>query len=218
MRFDRAKLGNRQTGVWDNSRLCTPFGVRFAVVVLVMLLHGSLGFAWMMRPESPAMPVDTMSVSISFQQSELMPPMLIKPLPVIEAKRLLPEKVIEEVAEAVPQSTPVTPLPVMATAPVLAVSTEPDYKAAYLKNMLPVYPMAARSMGYRGSVRLNVEVLADGNVGQVLLDASSGYAVLDNAASQAVRGWHFTPARQAGHAITKWFIVPINFALKDNEA
>ncbi len=164
------------------------------------------------------MPVDTMSVSISFQQSELMPPMLIKPLPVIEAKRLLPEKVIEEVAEAVPQSTPVTPLPVMATAPVLAVSTEPDYKAAYLKNMLPVYPMAARSMGYRGSVRLNVEVLADGNVGQVLLDASSGYAVLDNAASQAVRGWHFTPARQAGHAITKWFIVPINFALKDNEA
>lgn len=205
-----------QIGAWDNARLCTPLRVRFVVVALVMLLHGSLGLAWVMRAEQPAMQVNAMSVSISLQQTEMISPLLIKPRPIIEPELPTPEKVIEEAAEAAPQPTSVIPPPVMA--PAAIVNTEPDYKAAYLNNTRPVYPLVARRMGYHGSVSLNVEVLADGNVGQVLLHASSGYAVLDNAASQAVKGWHFSPARQAGRAITKWFIVPINFALKENEA
>jgi len=91
--------------------------------------------------------------------------------------------------------------------------TEPDYRADYLNNSRPTYPMVARRMGYHGKVLLNVEVKAEGNVGEIMIYASSGYKVLDDSALLAVKSWHFSPARQAGRVITKWFIVPINFTL-----
>ena len=102
-------------------------------------------------------------------------------------------------------------------APVIA-DTEPDYKASYLNNPPPAYPMVARRNGLQGRVVLNVEVLADGICGQINIHKSSGYAMLDNAALQTVRTWRFMPARQAGRAVDKWFMIPIQFYLKDNAA
>lgn len=94
---------------------------------------------------------------------------------------------------------------------------EPDYRAAYLDNPPPAYPMVARRMGWQGRVVLNVEVLASGLPGQITLHQGSGHEVLDNAALQAVRGWRFVPAQQGGEAVTKWFLVPIPFVLQDAE-
>ena len=73
-------------------------------------------------------------------------------------------------------------------------------------------------MGLQGKVVLNVEVLAEGLCGQANVHQSSGHEMLDNAALKTVKTWKFIPARQAGRAITKWFKVPIQFTLKDNEA
>jgi len=145
----------------------------------------------------------------------LQPPMVqdIAPLaPVIPIPLEVPQSIAPPIASPPPLSKAV---PIIAPpAPV----TEPDYRADYLNNPAPAYPLIARRMGYSGKVLLNVEVLAEGRAGQVLLQTSSGREVLDNAAIQTVKGWRFSPARQAGRAVTKWFIVPISFSLKDNEA
>jgi len=69
----------------------------------------------------------------------------------------------------------------------------------------------------QGRVVLNVEVLAEGLCGQANVHQSSGHEILDNAAMQSVKTWKFIPARQGVRAVTKWFMVPIQFSLKDNE-
>ena len=96
--------------------------------------------------------------------------------------------------------------------------TQPDYQADYLNNPRPSYPMVARRMGFHGKVVLNVEVLAAGRAGQVLLHTSSGHDILDKAALQTVKTWRFTPARRFGQSVTEWFLVPINFSLEDSNA
>ena len=45
---------------------------------------------------------------------------------------------------------------------------------------------------------------------------SSDYAMLDNAVLEAAKPWHFVPAIQSGNAVDKWFIIPVQFSLKDN--
>ncbi len=94
---------------------------------------------------------------------------------------------------------------------------EPDFKASYLNNRL-VYPLSARRMGIQGRVVLDVEVLADGLCGNIDVAQSSGHDVLDQAAMESVRTWHFMPARHGAQAVTRWFKVPIRFSLKDDGA
>jgi protein TonB len=94
---------------------------------------------------------------------------------------------------------------------------EPDYLATYLNNASPTYPVVARRLGWQGKVLLSVEVLADGRAGQVRLQHSSGHTVLDEAALNAVKDWHFSPAKHAGQPVDKWFLVPIPFVLKESE-
>lgn len=208
---------------------------RVIVIALVMLLHAGLGVAWKMQPEQPPIVLNEMSVSIAMQQPQVVQPQPLPepppptPQPKIErTDKPVARPVVEEVAEAAPQPLPVeappaviappavTTAPAVAAAPV--VDTEPDYKASYLNNPRPSYPMVARRMGWEGKVILNVEVLAEGACGAVNLFRSSGREVLDNAAMATVKSWRFIPARRAGSSITQWFKVPINFSLEDNEA
>lgn len=43
---------------------------------------------------------------------------------------------------------------------------------------------------------------------------SSGYKLLDNAAVDAIRKWHFEPAQLLGAPIDKRVAVPVRFELK----
>ena len=95
-------------------------------------------------------------------------------------------------------------------------ASEPEYKASYLHNNPPAYPLAARRMGLQGRVVLHVEVLAGGKCGNIEIHKSSGYIMLDNAALETVKTWRFVPARQAGNSVDKWFMIPVQFSLKDN--
>lgn len=213
----------------------TPLRERVGVVALVLFLHAGLGVIWMVRPEQPPAVLKEMSVSIAMQQEQVVQPQPLpeppppKPQPKIErTDKPVPRPVVQEVAEAAPQPLPVEAPPAVTepraveTAPVVAdapvVDTEPDYKASYLNNPRPPYPMVARRMGWEGKVILNVEVLAEGACGAVNVFRSSGREVLDNAAMATVKSWRFIPARRAGSAITQWFKIPINFSLEDNEA
>jgi protein TonB len=90
---------------------------------------------------------------------------------------------------------------------------EADYSAAYLNNPLPRYPAAARRRGQQGLVLLNVEVLAAGRCGRIGILHGSGHAMLDDAAVEAVRHWHFVPAARGGIPVDHWVQIPIRFQL-----
>ncbi|MEW6592049.1 MAG: energy transducer TonB, partial [Pseudomonadota bacterium] len=87
--------------------------------------------------------------------------------------------------------------------------------ADYLTNPKPPYPALSRRLGEAGLVRLNVLVNADGSVGRLELDRSSGHPRLDHSAMETVQSsWKFEPARQGGKAVPAWVIVPIQFTLR----
>ena len=98
-----------------------------------------------------------------------------------------------------------------ASAPIL----DADYKAAYLQNPKPPYPLLAFKMRVEGKVVVLAEVLADGKAGQVSLAQSSGNELLDQSALETVKNWKFTPARKDGVIITQAVRIPIIFSLKN---
>ncbi|PTL36099.1 hypothetical protein CLG94_05380 [Candidatus Methylomirabilis limnetica] len=80
-------------------------------------------------------------------------------------------------------------------------------------NPLPRYPPLAREKGYEGTVYLRVLVRADGRVGQLTIDRSSGYEILDREAVDSVKGWAFLPAKKGGKPVESWVLLPVKFAL-----
>ncbi|MGB5216665.1 MAG: energy transducer TonB [Smithella sp.] len=86
----------------------------------------------------------------------------------------------------------------------------------YKENTPPAYPETARVRGYEGMVLVFAEILPNGRVGKVKIGKSSGYALLDQSALEAVRPWKFEPARKLGAPFTAWVKLPIKFTLKNN--
>lgn len=97
--------------------------------------------------------------------------------------------------------------------PVLESAT-PDYD----RNPPPDYPRRARQLGFEGTVLLDVAVNAEGGVDAVSVAASSGYAILDEAAQRAVRHWMFKPARREGWPVADRVQVPVRFVLSASSA
>lgn len=86
----------------------------------------------------------------------------------------------------------------------------------YRENPPPGYPEIARQQGYEGVVLISAEILPDGRVGRVIVSKSSGYAILDQTAVQAVTAWKFEPAKKSGMPCKTWADLPIKFVLKDH--
>ena len=84
----------------------------------------------------------------------------------------------------------------------------------YLRNPKPLYPEEARKKGCYGEVMLRVEVLPNGQVGQIELQRSSGYDLLDRSALGAVKQWRFSPARKGEAHVSSWVHIPIKFQLE----
>jgi protein TonB len=200
----------------------SPMRERIVVVGLVVMLHAAAFAAYWLHPEMPAVLVNEISVSFAnmqMPQADVTPKTKPKSLPKAISQPHDPDPLpaaqpaVTEQAKPAEENT--APQNVTPPSPV-ALDTEPDYRADYLNNPRPPYPMVARRMGFHGKVILNVEVLAEGKAGQVLLHQSCGHDILDNAALQTVKTWHFTPARHLGQPVTQWFLVPIKFSLEDN--
>lgn len=121
------------------------------------------------------------------------------------------------VEEKLPPAPP-APAPVVAAAepaPVQAPVLEPPRAdMAYLNNPAPSYPAVSKRAGEQGRVLLRVRVDAQGQVEKVEVQATSGFARLDEAALSAVRRWRFVPARQGDRAIAGWAVVPVAFSLQ----
>lgn len=187
--------------------------LRAAIFALVLLAHVAAFSSWQTQPVADQQMQHDMAVS--FALTTYTPPPILQQKRSSVAPAAVP--VAEQAAVAAEPMPALAAAPQTAAAPVVA-DTQPDYKAAYLNNPPPVYPMVARRNGLQGRVLLNVEVLASGGSGKITVQSSSGYAMLDNAALQTVKSWRFVPARQGGQAVDKWFMIPIQFSLKDNQA
>jgi protein TonB len=88
----------------------------------------------------------------------------------------------------------------------------------YKENEPPVYPEIARVRGYEGVVLVFAEVLPNGRVGEIKIRKSSGYAILDQSALQAVKPWKFEPAKKSGNPFTAWVELPIKFILHNSQS
>lgn len=206
---------------------------RLLIVISVVLVHAMLLWYWMVMPEAAISVPHEMSVSISVPPPAVLqaePKVAPRAVAQVAPKTAPPQVKSDEprlvapaiapaiAAPAAPAVKPAAEVTASASAPRVQPDSEPDYKASYLHNPHPVYPMVARRMGWEGRVILSVEVLAEGSCGAVVVYRSSGHEVLDNAAMNTVKTWRFTPARHVGNAVTQWFKVPVNFSLEDNEA
>jgi TonB family protein len=92
--------------------------------------------------------------------------------------------------------------------------TKPVFDAPSLQNGAPSYPEYARRNGMQGKVMLEVHVNKEGSASAVLVVNSSGYGVLDKAAYEAVKNWHFIPAKIDGKAVETPMpvLVPVIFS------
>ena len=80
--------------------------------------------------------------------------------------------------------------------------------------MKPRYPESARRQGVEGIVLLKMRITEQGRVEDVQVERSAGHSDLDQAAMEAVKHWHFEPARRAGEAVAVWVIIPVEFKIQ----
>jgi len=90
-----------------------------------------------------------------------------------------------------------------------------EARPLYRSNPSPKYPKLARIRGYQGNVLLDVLVNKDGKVNDLKIFRSSGYPLLDRAASSSVKHWLFEPGMIGEENVDMWVRVPIRFELKE---
>jgi len=184
----------------------------------------------MVQPATVKQPESIKTVATPVVEQAALPKPKPRPKPLVKPHQLQ-QKVVKKTEKAVSrvparqvESVPETHAPAadvqlkeadeMVAAARVIPDSEPVFAADYLDNPYPRYPNAAKRRGLEGQVLLNVEVLASGESGQIKIVRTSGHAVLDKAAYNAVKKWRFKPAYRAGIAVDCWCQVPIRFQLK----
>ena len=170
------------------------------------------------------------SVSIGIVKA----PSIIKPSEVVfvpsesETQKREPVEVAKpEIAEpevTVPLPEVVPEVPIEDVAPIEAApTTTTDHSTAPIGSLQelratnrvePTYPATSRRLGEEGSVLLRVFVDEAGRPQQVLVDRSSGFPRLDEAALRAVKRWRFRPAVSGSGPVGTWSRVTITFRLQ----
>lgn len=80
----------------------------------------------------------------------------------------------------------------------------------------PRYPVEARRKRETGTVVLRLVLAADGRISSIALHKSSGVAILDAAALDAVRKWRWSPTLRNGEPVEVTGLVQIPFILKES--
>ncbi len=77
-------------------------------------------------------------------------------------------------------------------------------------------PRIAINGRMQGTVTLRVLVDEAGKPVDVVIESSSGHAVLDKAArDQVLAKWRFQPAQANGQPVRAWARIPVSFDLRD---
>jgi TonB family protein len=89
---------------------------------------------------------------------------------------------------------------------------------AYKSMHPPKYPPEAVAERVEGKAFVQVVVEKDGIPSNIVMQKSSGNLALDQAAIAAVRDWRFEPSRCGGEAVQSAVVLPVDFALTDQDA
>jgi len=133
-----------------------------------------------------------------------------KPMEVTQPETPLLTQIMEalenDLVSEIPAKPTVTPASQSAVKSSAAL-TPPDLNG----NALPRYPERARQLGWQGRVLLRIWINKQGKVFQVQVEESSGYPLLDAAATTSVRGWNVKPAQRDGQPVAGSWLLPIRF-------
>lgn len=77
------------------------------------------------------------------------------------------------------------------------------------------YPRWAVRETWEGTFMIAVEILPTGEVGRWKITHSTGYPLLDQAATEAVRKWRFHAALEQGKPVVSCIQIPIHFELEE---
>lgn len=154
------------------------------------------------------------------------PPIDLKPLPVKQPHTVttVSKPVVQQppVQTAVPTdegtapAVPPAPVQVVPVSPPAVQAAPVEATLAYVSAPAPVYPRVAIGARMQGTVTLRVLVDEAGKPVDVVIESSSGHAVLDKAArDQVLAKWRFQPAQQDGRNVKAWARIPVSFDLRN---
>ena len=133
-----------------------------------------------------------------------------KPEPVVVEKVqpvvVTPPPIVQTLAPPPPPiavtSVPPPPRPVAVAAPPPAGPvTVGNLDERLLEGKPPRYPMESRRKHEQGTVVVRLLIGTDGRVAEISIAQSSGFARLDQAALQAIRGWRWQPVIRDGQPV-----------------
>ena len=139
-------------------------------------------------PQTPVEPVEPSSPLVE----ELVPPPPPQPPAPLER---------QDISEG-PTFTPYTVAP--------SITNRQDVVRA----MEEAYPPLLRDAGIGGTIRVYFFIEADGTVGSVQIDQSSGHAALDDAALRVADVYRFSPAMNRDEAVPVWASFAITFQVR----
>lgn len=85
------------------------------------------------------------------------------------------------------------------------------------QNHPPVYPKLSKRLKEEGTVVLRLLISSKGQIEEIRIHESSGYARLDKAALSAASKWRYEPATINGTAIAQHYLMPIEFKLNTSQ-
>lgn len=169
------------------------------------------------RPVLPSIEVLLASEQADPTQAPPLPPAMLDrppvniPPPEVEISLSVPDAVVS--SDSTPNLPAATPRSSQPPADSVEPVADPQFDAAYLRNPAPLYPAASRRQHEQGTVVLRARVSEEGTALEVLIQHTSGWRALDEAAVKAVRLWRFVPAKQGGKSVSAWVLIPVEFSL-----
>lgn len=203
-------------------------------ILLIILFHAILIYALMQARQHVRHMQETQLSVVNLTPPPPPPAAEAPPPPPAEPLTVAPPPLVQVPVPPLPQIA-TTPEPVNVPTPVLAArltgaSASPapaaapsivqggDLGAQMLAGKPPRYPVESRRRHEQGTVILALTLATDGGVESIEIAQSSGFARLDNAARDAVRGWRWKPLMRGGLQLRVKGIVEIPFVLRAEKA
>ena len=203
--------------------------MRTAPLLAVAALHGAVLLAMWPGPQRAMAPAARRELAVRLLPAAASPampaPRLAPPVWTMPAVAPIAPPSFDVQAEASPPAPAIAAAPAAAPLQVAYVAppaprdeppaAEPALQSARRAACAPApHPPALRERGVEGVVRLRVWVDELGRAGQVLLAASSGWRLFDDAAVAQARRCPFQPALRGAQPVGSWVEFPVRFALE----
>lgn len=204
---------------------------RWPGLLFVLVAHALLVWLLMAQRLLP-MPGDAVTLMVNFIVPPEITPASVPKVPPKKAPEKSPPKPLSQqivaelppvkAAEAVAPIFPPLPnaaqiaSPPPAPLPSGPVNLSSELSIACPERPAPAYPVMSRRLGETGKVVLRVTLDESGKVAKAVVDRSSGFNRLDEAALSAVRHWRCTAVQRNGQASMASALQPFNFVLEGN--